>query len=393
MRFYDGTSRSSRIAARILIAIMALALILSFAERHGIGQQFSDNELADIRSIISNGASIRSTAAASADFAQSTTHANDFTAAAQSTRKAIAAYDKLASDEDITRLAASSKPGFNLVNFNPRNLFNAAPRNTVIGKIDNLNNASTAMQTQTSALIDAMETTFANDFKTDGGHWMLQVNDPTTINDLVARYGKQRSYQTLQEHLDDLKTLYNLEQQVRQQVTDSITTLHAAETQAAAVAVPTDPFALDATGWMDMTQAVAATLGVQVKQTSVYGCGDQNGGNDSTQVIGFFCGAQATRNEVNLLVTHPDWPLVERSPLIVDDTKHELSHRSIMIVCGTTEPTIAANRTEAVTNSYAVLFYGANRERIAESQRGLYEYAMDAQSDAIAQAIHDGRCA
>ncbi|MBW3095549.1 hypothetical protein KIH75_09470 [Bifidobacterium sp. 64T4] len=393
MRLYDSRSRSSRIASRLLVAFVMFALILGFAERHGIGQQFSADELTDIRSVISTAASIRSTAAASADFAQSTTHANDFANATQSTRNAIAAYDALASDDDITRFAAGSKSGFNLTDFNLSNVFNATPRSTVISKVDNLNNASTAMQTQTSALIDAMETAFANDFKADGGHWMVQVSDPATINDLVARYGKQRSYQTLQEHLDDLKTLYSLEQQVRQQVTDSIAALHTAETQAAAINVPANPLALDAAGWMSTTQTVASALGVQVKQTSVYGCGDQDNGSDSSQVIGFFCGAQATRNEVNLLVTHPDWPQVERSPLVVDDTKHELSHRSIMIVCGTTEPTIAANRMEAVTNSYAVLFYGADRERIANSQQGLYEYAMDAQSDAIAQAIHDGRCA
>lgn len=51
---------------------------------------------------------------------------------------------------------------------------------------------------------------------------------------------------------------------------------------------------------------------------------------------------------------------------------------------------IAANRTEAVTNSYAVQFLGASRERIAGSQQGLAAYAMDAQSDQIAQSIHNG---
>ena len=94
-----------------------------------------------------------------------------------------------------------------------------------------------------------------------------------------------------------------------------------------------------------------------------------------------------------MLTTHPEWPAVESSPLLVDYTKHELAHRSIMIVCGTTEPEIAANRTEAVTNSYAVQFLGASRERIADSQQGLAAYAMDAQSDQIAQSIHNGTCA
>ena len=252
------------------------------------------------------------------------------------------------------------------------------------------------MQTQTAALIDAMETSFANDFRTDGGHWMVQVDDPAAINELVSRYGKQRSYQTLQEHLDDLKSLYNLEQRVRQQVADSIASLHTEETNAAQIAVPTEAGAMDAAGWLGTAQSVASTLGVQVKQTSVYGCpgADDNGDDNTDMVIGFFCGgSQASRNEVNMLTTHPEWPAVERSPLLVDYTKHELAHRSIMIVCGTTEPEIAANRTEAVTNSYAVQFLGASRERIAGSQQGLAAYAMDAQSDQIAQSIHNGTCA
>ena len=154
--------------------------------------------------------------------------------------------------------------------------------------------------------------------------------------------------------------------------------------------------AVDAAGWLGTAQSVASTLGVQVKQTSVYGCpgADDNGDDNADMVIGFFCGgSQANRNEVNMLTTHPEWPAVERSPLLVDYTKHELAHRSIMIVCGTTEPEIAANRTEAVTNSYAVQFLGASRERIAGSQQGLAAYAMDAQSDQIAQSIHNGTCA
>ena len=200
----------------------------------------------------------------------------------------------------------------------------------------------------------------------------------------------------MQEHLDDLKSLYNLEQRVRQQVADSIAAVHAGETNAAQIAVPTEAGAMDAAGWLGTAQSVASTLGVQVKQTSVYGCpgADDNGDDNADMVIGFFCGgSQASRNEVNMLTTHPEWPMVESSPLLVDYTKHELAHRSIMIVCGTTEPEIAANRTEAVTNSYAVQFLGASRERIAGSQQGLAAYAMDAQSDQIAQSIHNGTCA
>ena len=55
-------------------------------------------------------------------------------------------------------------------------------------------------------------------------------------------------------------------------------------------------------------------------------------------------------------------------------------------------PLLAADRTEAVTNSYSVLFFGADRNRIADQQQGVAEYAMDAHSDQLATAIHDGNC-
>lgn len=382
MMFYDANRRGSRIAARILIALLIVAGGIGIAGRG----QISSGELADIRTVIESAKSTRATAAASMDFAQGTMHANDFQSAITSTRQAVADYDQLAANASLTRFTSDS----------PFAQFVFTPRTTLLGTVDRLNNAANTMQTQTAALIDAMETSFANDFRTDGGHWMVQVDDPAAINELVSRYGKQRSYQTLQEHLDDLKSLYNLEQRVRQQVADSIAAVHAGETNAAQIAVPTEAGAMDAAGWLDTAQSVASTLGVQVKQTSVYGCpgADDNGDDNADMVIGFFCGgSQASRNEVNMLTTHPEWPAVESSPLLVDYTKHELAHRSIMIVCGTTEPEIAANRTEAVTNSYAVQFLGASRERIAGSQQGLAAYAMDAQSDQIAQSIHNGTCA
>lgn len=381
MMFYDANRRGSRIAARILVVLLVVG--------GGFGivgnRQISGNELESIRTVIESTQSTRTTAKASADFAQGTVHANDFQSDIAATRKTIDAYDAVAKDPSITRLTSNS----------PFARFGLTPRSTLTDTVDRLENAASAVRTQTATLINSMETAFANDFRTDGGHWLVQVDDPASINELVDRYGKQRSYQTLSEHLDDLKSLYGLEQRVRQQVTDSIAGLHTAEANAAQIAVPADASALDASGWMDMAQSVASTLGVQVRQTSVYGCSgaDSDGGNGNDLAIGFFCGGeQSSRNEVNMLVTHPQWPAVERSPLLVDYTKHELAHRSIMIACGTTEPANTASRTEAVTNSYAVLFYGASRERIANSQQGLAAYAMDTQSDQIAQAIHSGNC-
>ena len=53
---------------------------------------------------------------------------------------------------------------------------------------------------------------------------------------------------------------------------------------------------------------------------------------------------------------------------------------------------IAADRTEAVTNSYSVPFFGADRDLITNQQQSVAEYATDAHSDQLATAIHDGNC-
>ena len=72
--------------------------------------------------------------------------------------------------------------------------------------------------------------------------------------------------------------------------------------------------------------------------------------------------------------------------------KHELAHRSILVTCGTIDPIIVGGRTEAVTNSYAYAYYGADRARTESNQQGLTDYAADPATDAIAESIHDGQC-
>ena len=135
-------------------------------------------------------------------------------------------------------------------------------------------------------------------------------------------------------------------------------------------------------------------MGVQIEQTMEFNCGGQSGENPNGFVAAYYCQMpdRSQRDIMHILTTHPDWTQTARSPWLVDMVKHELSHRSIMISCGTTQPKIASDRTEAVTNSYSVLFFGADRNRIADQQRGVAEYAMDAHSDQLATAIHDGNC-
>lgn len=91
-----------------------------------------------------------------------------------------------------------------------------------------------------------------------------------------------------------------------------------------------------------------------------------------------------------------------RSPPTV---KHELSHRSMLITCGTTEPIIAGDRYEGVTSAYAVLFFGANEQVLnsavipvindpnesQETRDAAAKYLVDDQGKAIARQIHDER--
>lgn len=85
--------------------------------------------------------------------------------------------------------------------------------------------------------------------------------------------------------------------------------------------------------------------------------------------------------------------------------KHELSHRSMLITCGTTEPIIAGDRYEGVTSAYAVLFFGANEQVLnfavipvindpnesQETRDAAAKYLVDDQGKAIARQIHDER--
>ena len=194
--------------------------------------------------------------------------------------------------------------------------------------------------------------------------------------------------------LADLQSLHKLRSDVKQQVSAAVSNLHNSEAAAAAIAVPERNGNLDPAGWYTLATNVASTMGVQIEQTMEFNCGGQSGENPSGFVAAYYCQMpdRSQRNVVHMLTTHPDWTQTARSPWLVDMVKHELSHRSIMISCGTTQPTIAADRTEAVTNSYSVLFFGADRDRITNQQQGVAEYAMDASSDQLATAIHDGNC-
>jgi len=75
----------------------------------------------------------------------------------------------------------------------------------------------------------------------------------------------------------------------------------------------------------------------------------------------------------------------------IDTIKHELAHRAIGDLCGTASPPITGTANEGVTNSFAVLFLGADREGIASDPDLFPEYTMSDATDALAQGIHDSQ--
>lgn len=81
--------------------------------------------------------------------------------------------------------------------------------------------------------------------------------------------------------------------------------------------------------------------------------------------------------------------------------RHELAHHAIHMYCGTSHPPIAVqdgiDRTEGVTNSYAIKYLGADRNWVEESARQAAQaqhaqYLMNEYTDKAAEAIHRGEC-
>lgn len=85
-----------------------------------------------------------------------------------------------------------------------------------------------------------------------------------------------------------------------------------------------------------------------------------------SETFGFYC--PATPNVIYGNRSMPDWNMTYATAAGV---RHELSHHAIHMRCGTIEPEAVmqngVNRTEGVTNSYAVKYMGANRALIQQS--------------------------
>lgn len=116
----------------------------------------------------------------------------------------------------------------------------------------------------------------------------------------------------------------------------------------------------------------------------------QNNEHDYSSTIALICTADPKIIYVNDNHINGD---VRDYPNYVDFVKHEIAHKLIHDICGTTSPDIAGDRYEAVTSSYAVKYLGADYERLQKASENFDIYTMDSNSENIAQEIHDsGKC-
>ena len=106
-------------------------------------------------------------------------------------------------------------------------------------------------------------------------------------------------------------------------------------------------------------------------------------------VVAAYC--HATPYVIYVNTGWADYPTNLNDVGFIDTIKHELAHRAIGDLCGTSSPPITGSANEGVTNSFAVLFLGADREELNSDTDVFPEYATSEATDALAQGIHDSQ--
>jgi hypothetical protein len=150
-------------------------------------------------------------------------------------------------------------------------------------------------------------------------------------------------------------------------------------------AIPYD-LGADGTHW-DGARGMASVLSMDVS-TDIGNTTCGSLGHDIERTAAFFCPSVENWNTVFVTPAGVDR---QSDPRFLDNMRHELAHKFIYMQCfaafdrGLTQWNNEMG--EGVTNSYAVLFLGADRERLGG---GPAEYQMSDVTDAKAQAIHDG---
>lgn len=163
-----------------------------------------------------------------------------------------------------------------------------------------------------------------------------------------------------------------------------------------AVAQDIQPDPNDPSAYVEQGDAVASAFGMRVNHSdadlSNY-CSRKS--LDAKIVpVATFCSAKPEIVWVPANKGGP-YPDYYEDPRYVDTIKHEIAHAIIFQKCGTTAPPItgAYGRYEAVTNSFAVRYLGADYDRLNNnSDAGAKYYTMNSESDAAADKIAEGVC-
>lgn len=115
-------------------------------------------------------------------------------------------------------------------------------------------------------------------------------------------------------------------------------------------------------------------------------------GTASSSTVAIYC--STTPDIIYVNESHQDYETFAKNGVLIDSVKHELAHRAIDQHCRTTDPDIAKGRTEAIANSYAVLYYGANVNSFNNTGnvKTPLAYVPDDESNEMAKQVHSGAC-
>lgn len=115
-----------------------------------------------------------------------------------------------------------------------------------------------------------------------------------------------------------------------------------------------------------------------------------SGQYDQERTVAVFCSAIPDKIFVNEL--RSDYAQVAGDPSFLDYIRHEIAHQQITLACSTPNPAIVNGRSEAVANSYAIKYLGANAATLSDAKSMGLQYAPDDESNKMAEEIHTGSC-
>ncbi|WP_295835980.1 hypothetical protein [uncultured Microbacterium sp.] len=149
-------------------------------------------------------------------------------------------------------------------------------------------------------------------------------------------------------------------------------------------AIPVVPGA-DGTYWETANRIAAVVGSTTTQDLSLSGC--VSGINEITEAAASFC---AQEESWDYIFFYPPGVESQYTEKLVNTTKHEVAHKLIHVQCLNAFSPLTSQWNErigeGVTNSYAVLYLGADAADMSVED----DYAMTPETDALARAVHDG---